>query len=97
MNQDRLYRSVEDRVLAGVCGGLADRLGMDPSLVRIVWVLLTIASGGLFLLIYIVMAIVVPEEDDLPYYPAAMGVAPPPSPGAPGTGAAGAWSRWAAP
>ena len=32
---DRLYRSVDDRVIAGVCGGLAVRLGVDPSLVRI--------------------------------------------------------------
>jgi phage shock protein C len=67
---DRLYRSVDDRFLAGVCGGLADRLAVDPSLVRIAWVLLTVASGGLFLLVYIVMAIVVPEEEDIPVFPA---------------------------
>jgi phage shock protein PspC (stress-responsive transcriptional regulator) len=73
VNQDRLYRSVDDRILAGVCGGLADRLAIDPSVVRIVWVLLTFASGGLFLLVYIVMALVVPEEDHLGFVP------PPPS------------------
>ena len=59
---DRLYRSREDRLLGGVCGGLAERLDLDPSLVRIGWVLLTIFSGGIFLLLYIVMLIVVPEE-----------------------------------
>jgi phage shock protein PspC (stress-responsive transcriptional regulator) len=80
VNHDRLYRSVDDRVIAGVCGGLADRLGVDPSLVRIVWVLLTFASGGLFFLLYIVMAIVVPEEEDFTFYAAA----PMPPPGAPG-------------
>jgi phage shock protein PspC (stress-responsive transcriptional regulator) len=66
---DRLYRSVDDRILAGVCAGLADRLGVDPALVRIAWVLLTLASNGVFLVIYIVMAFVVPEEDDVMAFP----------------------------
>ncbi len=57
---DRLYRSTTDRSLTGVCGGLAAWLGLDPSLVRVAWVLLTLASGGIFLLVYIVMAVVVP-------------------------------------
>jgi phage shock protein C len=48
-------------MLAGVAGGLAEILDADPSLVRIVWVVLAIFTGGLALLVYIVMAIVVPE------------------------------------
>jgi phage shock protein PspC (stress-responsive transcriptional regulator) len=60
----RLYRSRDNRMLGGVAGGLADYLGIDPSLVRIGWVLLFLA-GGIGLLLYIVMWIVVPEEDDL--------------------------------
>lgn len=59
---DRLYRSRSERMLAGVAGGVADRFDLDPSFVRIAWAILTILSGGIFLLIYIVMAIVVPEE-----------------------------------
>lgn len=58
---ERLYRSRSDRTLAGVCGGVAAWLGLDPSLVRLAWVLLTIVSGGVFLVIYIVMAVVVPD------------------------------------
>ena len=58
---DRLYRSRDDRVLAGVAGGLAERLDLDPSLVRIIWAILIVLSGGLFLLLYVIMAIVVPE------------------------------------
>ena len=58
---DRLYRSQTDRSIAGVAGGLAAWLGVDPSLVRIAWVLLAILSGGVFFVIYIVMMIVVPE------------------------------------
>ncbi len=69
----RLYRSRTDRVIAGVAGGVADYLNLDPSLVRIVWAVLAFVTGGLFFLIYIVMWIVVPEApsgmrtfDDVP-------------------------------
>lgn len=58
---DRLYRSTTDRSLAGVCGGLAAWMGIDPSLIRIAWVLLSLMSGGVFVLLYIVLAIVVPD------------------------------------
>jgi phage shock protein C len=57
-----LYRSRDDRMLAGVAGGLAELWDADPSLVRIVWALLVVLTGGIALVIYIVMAIVVPEE-----------------------------------
>lgn len=57
----RLYRSRDDRMIAGVAGGVADYLGVDPSIVRILWVLLAIFSGGIFLLLYLVMMFVVPE------------------------------------
>ncbi|HLO35880.1 MAG TPA: PspC domain-containing protein, partial [Candidatus Deferrimicrobium sp.] len=61
----RLYRSRDDRMLAGVAGGLADLWDADPSLVRIIWALLVPLTGGIALVVYIVMAIVVPEEDDV--------------------------------
>jgi phage shock protein PspC (stress-responsive transcriptional regulator) len=61
---DRLYRSRDDRMLAGVAGGLARVMDADPSIIRVVWVLVTILSGGIGLLVYIVMAIVVPEAPD---------------------------------
>jgi phage shock protein C len=59
-----LYRSRDDRVLAGVAGGLAEIWDADPSLVRIVWALLVVLTGGIALVLYIIMAIVVPEEED---------------------------------
>ena len=62
---DRLYRSRDDRMLAGVAGGLAELWDADPSLVRIVWALLVIFTGGLAFLVYIIMAIVVPEEGEV--------------------------------
>jgi phage shock protein C len=59
---DRLYRSRDDRMLAGVAGGLAEYWDADPSLIRIVWALLVIFTGGIALIAYIVMALVVPED-----------------------------------
>jgi len=61
---DRLYRSQTDRVIAGVAGGLAAWLRIDPSIVRVGWVVLAVLTGGIFLLVYIVMMIVVPLAPD---------------------------------
>ena len=58
----RLYRSRSERVFAGVCGGLATYVGIDPSFVRIATVLLAILSFGTTLLVYLIMAVVVPLE-----------------------------------
>ena len=57
----RLYRSRRDSVLGGVAGGVAEYLDVDPSIVRIIWAILALVTGGLFLVLYIVMWIVVPE------------------------------------
>jgi len=59
---DRLYRSTDDRMLAGVAGGVAETLDADPSLIRIVWALLVVLTGGVALIVYVGMAIVVPER-----------------------------------
>jgi phage shock protein C len=82
----RLYRSRDDRMLAGVAGGLAEMWDADPSVVRIVWALLVILTGGIFLVVYIVMAIVVPEEP----YPGAIGGG---GPAAAPPGAVPGWTR----
>jgi len=59
---DRLYRSIDDRVLAGVCAGLADRLDLDPALVRIGYAILALLSGIVPLLVlYVIMVVVIPE------------------------------------
>jgi phage shock protein C len=59
--RERLYRSRDDRMLFGVAGGMADWLDVDPAVVRLVWALLVV-FGGAGLLLYIVAAIVIPEE-----------------------------------
>jgi phage shock protein C len=61
----RLYRSRTDRQLTGVLGGVSEYLGLDPSLVRIVYVIVTILTGfvpGIFL--YFMMAFIVPVEPE---------------------------------
>lgn len=58
----RLYRSRTDRMVSGVSGGLAEYFDIDPALVRLLWVLAAIFSGGLAVLGYIVLWIVVPQQ-----------------------------------
>ncbi len=59
----KLTRSVEDRQIAGVCAGIAKYMGWDVALVRVGYVLLSLASIGFpGLLVYLIMWIVVPEE-----------------------------------
>ena len=77
----RLYRSPDDRILAGVAGGMAETYDFDPALVRVGWALLILVTGGVFLVLYIVMALVVPLRPSgvMPWPAAGM----PPTPGTP--------------
>lgn len=59
-NIKRLYRSRKDQLLGGVCGGIAEYFGVDPSLVRIIAVLLVIAGGGA-ILAYVLAWLLIPE------------------------------------
>jgi phage shock protein PspC (stress-responsive transcriptional regulator) len=60
----KLYRSRNDRMLGGVCGGLSEYFRIDSTLIRLLFVAFALA-GGPGLIAYIIMLIVVPEE---PYY-----------------------------
>lgn len=57
----RLTKSRTDRKICGVCGGVAEYLNLDPTVVRLLWVLLAIFAGT-GLLVYIVAAFIMPEE-----------------------------------
>ncbi len=65
--KERLYRSRKERVIGGVCGGLAEYFGIDPIIIRIVAVVL-LFGHGVGLLAYIIMWIAVPEEPIERYY-----------------------------
>ena len=59
--EKKLYRSLNDKKIAGVCGGLAKYLNIDPTIVRLIWVLIIFFAGA-GVLAYIACALVIPEE-----------------------------------
>lgn len=61
MKMKKLYRSEKNRMIAGVCGGIAEYFGIDPTLVRLGFVALSFMLGG-GVLVYILAAIIIPKE-----------------------------------
>lgn len=61
MEQKKLYRSLDNRMICGVCGGIGSYFNIDPTLIRLIWVLASL-FGGSGLLAYIIAAIIIPEE-----------------------------------
>jgi len=63
MSGKRLYRSNSNKMICGVCGGIAAYFGIDPTLVRVGWAILTVVTGGVGgVLAYIVAAVIIPDE-----------------------------------
>ena len=60
MNGKKLYKSRDNRMISGVCAGIAEYFNMDPTIIRLVWVLFSLL-GGSGVLGYIIAAIVIPE------------------------------------
>ena len=61
MNGKRLYRSESNRMLCGVCSGIAEYFNLDPTLIRLAWALFCVL-GGSGVLAYILAAIIIPPE-----------------------------------
>jgi phage shock protein PspC (stress-responsive transcriptional regulator) len=61
--EKRLTRSKTNRLLGGVCGGIAEYFGWDSSLVRLGWAVATLFTSGGGILVYILALIIIPEED----------------------------------
>ena len=65
MPQRALARSRRNRMLFGVCGGLANWMGWDPTLVRVLYVLISVFSAAFpGMLVYVILLLVMPEADD---------------------------------
>ena len=62
MDGKRLYRSKKDRMICCVCGGIANYFNIDPTLVRLAFVLIAMGAGS-GILAYIIAAIIIPDED----------------------------------
>lgn len=58
---DRLYKSNQNKIIDGVCAGIAEYFGIDPTLIRLGWVLFC-AMGGSGFLAYIIAAIIIPRR-----------------------------------
>lgn len=61
MDTKKLYKSTTNRVLCGVCGGIGEYFNIDPTLVRLLWILFCCA-GGSGIIVYIIAAIIIPEQ-----------------------------------
>ena len=61
----KLYRSVSDKKLAGVCGGIAEYFGLDSTLIRVGWAIVSLFAGA-GVLAYIVCALIIPEKPENP-------------------------------
>jgi phage shock protein PspC (stress-responsive transcriptional regulator) len=88
VNPQRLYRSSDDRWIAGVAAGVADYFDVDPVLARVIWLILVPLTGGIALLAYLIMIVVVPLEP---------GEMPPQAPWQPGGAPLGYPGAYAAP
>ena len=60
----KIYRSSEDKMLAGVCGGIAEHFHVDATLIRLAWVIFVV-MGGSGLLAYIICAIIIPKKPEI--------------------------------
>ena len=59
--EKKLYKSNQNKMLDGVCGGIAEYFGIDPTVVRLIWALFSL-MGGCGILAYIIAAIIIPEK-----------------------------------
>lgn len=59
--EKRLYKSNQNKMLDGVCGGIAEYFGIDPTVVRLLWALFSL-MGGCGILAYIIAAIIIPRN-----------------------------------
>lgn len=60
----KLVKSRTNKMLTGVCGGIEELLGIDPTIIRLIWAALSLA-GGTGIILYIIAAVIIPEDDDI--------------------------------
>ena len=67
MNNKKLFRSTTNRMVCGVCGGLGDFFGIDATVIRVLYVVvsLILGAGFLGLILYFILAEIIPEDDGI--------------------------------
>ena len=66
MKNKKLYRSTNNKMLSGVCADFADFIGVDPTIVRVIYALVSFFTGGFpGVIIYIMLAIIIPEDNGM--------------------------------
>ena len=60
----KLVKSRTNKMLTGVCGGIGELLGIDPTIIRLIWAALSLA-GGTGIILYIIAAVIITEDDDI--------------------------------
>ena len=60
----KLVKSRTNKILTGECGGIGELLGIDPTIIRLIWAALSLA-GGTGIILYIIAAVIIPEDDDI--------------------------------
>ena len=58
--EKKLYRSTQNKMIAGVCSGLAEYINIDPTIIRVIWALVGLSGAGL--IAYLVCALIIPEK-----------------------------------
>ncbi|RHL43633.1 PspC domain-containing protein [Eubacterium ventriosum] len=66
MNKKRLYKSSRNKKICGVCGGIAEYLNIDPTVIRLITAIIGLAWGS-GILLYIIMAFVMPYDNEITY------------------------------
>lgn len=59
--EKKLKRSYTNKMICGVCGGIGEYFNIDPTVIRLIWAILTVGSFGTGLLVYIIAAVIMPE------------------------------------
>lgn len=61
MEQKRLIKSFRNKMICGVCGGIGEYFNIDPTVIRLIWAILTVCGVGSGIIVYIIAAVVMPE------------------------------------
>ena len=61
----KLYRSEENQIIAGVCGGIGEYFDIDPTLIRVIYIFLSFLTGGFGFLMYLLLWIIIPPKSSI--------------------------------